>query len=241
MSKNNQQYDETSIQILEGLEAVRKRPGMYIGATDSKGLHHLVWEIIDNAIDEALAGYGKQIEVIIKKDNSIVISDNGRGMPYRMHELGRPTTEIIFTMLHSGGKFSDAGGYKVSGGLHGVGSAVVNALSQFLEVTIYRDGGIYKQRYENGGSKIGPLERIGNTNKTGTTVWLKPDPKIFSTTIFNYDTIKERMRQSAFLISGLKMVLKDERNNFFIITFCKLNCNINFNYRFRISFVFIVY
>ncbi|HHW79660.1 MAG TPA: DNA topoisomerase IV subunit B [Acholeplasmataceae bacterium] len=213
MSKNNQRYDETSIQILEGLEAVRKRPGMYIGATDSKGLHHLVWEIIDNAIDEALAGYGKQIEVTIKKDNSILISDNGRGMPYKMHELGRPTTEIIFTMLHSGGKFSEEGGYKVSGGLHGVGSAVVNALSSFLEVTVYRDGGIFQQRYENGGSKISELKKIGNTTKTGTTVWLKPDPKIFSTTIFNYDTIKERVRQSAFLISGLRMVLKDERSN----------------------------
>ncbi|WP_035375916.1 DNA topoisomerase IV subunit B [Haploplasma axanthum] len=212
MSKKNNEYNEKSIQILEGLEAVRKRPGMYIGSTDGKGLHHLVWEIVDNGIDEVLAGYGKEIEIVIKNDNSIIITDSGRGVPYKMHESGVPTTEIIFTKLHAGGKFSEDGGYKVSGGLHGVGSSVVNALSQFLEVTIHRDGFIWRQRFENGGKKIGKLEKIGNTNKTGTSVWFKPDPKIFSTTLFQYDTIKERVRQSAFLISGLKITLIDERN-----------------------------
>jgi len=211
VNNTNKTYDEKSIQILEGLEAVRKRPGMYIGSTDAKGLHHLVWEIIDNAIDESLSGYGNEITLTIKADNSIEVSDNGRGMPYKMHSSGRPTTEIIFTVLHAGGKFSDASGYKVSGGLHGVGSSVVNALSQFLEVTIYRDQGIFKQRFTEGGSKIGPLERIGDTKKTGTTVWFKPDPKIFSTTLFIYDLIKERMRESAFLIKGLKMNLIDQR------------------------------
>jgi topoisomerase-4 subunit B len=204
-------YDEKSIQILEGLEAVRKRPGMYIGSTDQKGLHHLVWEIVDNAIDEALAGYGNEISVTIKADNSIEVVDNGRGMPYKMHASGRPTTEIIFTVLHAGGKFSDDSGYKVSGGLHGVGSSVVNALSQFLEVTIYRDQGIFRQRFSDGGSKISKIERIGETKKTGTTVWFKPDPKIFSTTLFIYDVIKERLREAAFLIKGLKMNLIDQR------------------------------
>ncbi|MCR1808880.1 DNA topoisomerase IV subunit B [Haploplasma modicum] len=212
MNKKEKGYDESSIQILEGLEAVRKRPGMYIGSTDNKGLHHLVWEIIDNGIDEVLAGYGKEIEVIIKKDNSIEVSDSGRGVPYKKHESGVSTTEVIFARLHSGGKFGSEGGYKVSGGLHGVGSAVVNALSQFLEVTIYRDGLVHRQRFENGGSKIFPIEKIGTTNKTGTTIWFKPDPKIFSTTIFSFDLIKERIRQSAFLISGLKITLIDERN-----------------------------
>ncbi len=211
MNNQNKNYDEKSIQILEGLEAVRKRPGMYIGSTDARGLHHLVWEIVDNAIDEALTGYGSEITVTIKADNSIEVSDNGRGMPYKMHASGRPTTEIIFTILHAGGKFSDQSGYKVSGGLHGVGSSVVNALSQFLEVTIYRDGGIWRQRFTDGGSKISSLERIGDTKKTGTTVWFKPDPKIFSTTLFQYDLIKERIRESAFLIKGLKMNLIDQR------------------------------
>lgn len=212
MSKNIKGYDESSIQILEGLDAVRKRPGMYIGSTDSKGLHHLVWEIIDNGIDEVLAGYGKEIEVIIKKDNSIVVTDFGRGMPYKKHESGVPTTQIIFTTLHAGGKFGAEGGYKVSGGLHGVGSSVVNALSQFLEVSVYRDGFIWRQKFEDGGKKIGKLEKVGPTNKTGTSVWFKPEPKVFTTTLMQYDLIKERVRQSAFLISGLKMVLIDERN-----------------------------
>lgn len=211
MNKANKIYDEKSIQILEGLEAVRKRPGMYIGSTDARGLHHLVWEIVDNAIDESLAGFGTEISLTIKADNSIEVSDNGRGMPYKMHSSGRPTTEIIFTVLHAGGKFSDDSGYKVSGGLHGVGSSVVNALSQFLEVTIYRDGGIFRQRFSDGGSKIGRLERIGDSKKTGTTVHFKPDPKIFSTTLFQYDLIKERLREAAFLIKGLKMNLIDQR------------------------------
>jgi len=212
VNKQIKNYDEKSIQILEGLEAVRKRPGMYIGSTDQKGLHHLVWEIMDNAIDETLAGFGNEITLIIKADNSIEISDNGRGMPYKMHASGRPTTEIIFTVLHAGGKFSDESGYKVAGGLHGVGSSVVNALSQFLEVTIYRDQGIWRQRFSDGGSKISSIERIGETKKTGTTVWFKPDPKIFSTTLFQYDLIKERLREAAFLIKGLKINLIDQRN-----------------------------
>ncbi|MFA5692244.1 MAG: DNA topoisomerase IV subunit B [Acholeplasmataceae bacterium] len=207
------QYSEKSIQVLEGLEAVRKRPGMYIGSTDHRGLHHLVWEIVDNAMDEVLAGFGKEIVVKIKADNSIEVSDDGRGMPYKKHAQGIPTTEVIFTLLHSGGKFGGDGSYKVAGGLHGVGGAVVNALSQFLEVTVYKDGGIYVQRFENGGKKINPLKKIGDTKKTGTTVWFKPDPQIFSTTLYNYDTIKERLKESAFLIKGLKITLIDERKN----------------------------
>jgi len=213
VSKANKQYDEKSIQILEGLEAVRKRPGMYIGSTDQKGLHQLVWEIVDNSIDEVLSGYGNEITCTIKTDNSIEVSDNGRGMPYRTHSSGRPTTEIIFTILHSGGKFSDESGYKVSGGLHGVGSAVVNALSQYLEVTIYRDRAIWQQRFTDGGKNISSLEQIGETRKTGTTVTFKPDPKIFSTTLFSYDLIRDRLREQAFLIKGLKVNLIDQRTN----------------------------
>jgi topoisomerase IV subunit B len=213
VSKTNKIYDEKSIQILEGLEAVRKRPGMYIGSTDSRGLHHLVWEIVDNAIDESLSGFGKEINVTIKADNSVEVSDTGRGMPYKPHASGRPTTEIIFTVLHAGGKFSEASGYKVAGGLHGVGSSVVNALSQFLEVTIHRDQAIWRQRFSEGGRKIGKLERIGETKKTGTTVWFKPDPKVFTTTLYQYDIIKERLREQAFLIQGLKITLYDQRTN----------------------------
>ena len=175
-------YDESNIQILEGLEAVRKRPGMYIGSTDSRGLHHLVWEIVDNAIDEALSGFGDNIQVTICKDNSIIVNDHGRGMPTGMHASGRPTTEVILTVLHAGGKFNEDGGYKTSGGLHGVGASVVNALSTWLEVTVYRDGKIWQQRFENGGSKIGKLKVIGKTNKTGTTIHFLPDASIFSTT-----------------------------------------------------------
>ncbi|CCV64587.1 DNA topoisomerase IV, subunit B [Alteracholeplasma palmae J233] len=209
--KVTKNYDEGSIQVLEGLEAVRKRPGMYIGSTDSRGLHHLVWEIVDNAIDEVLAGYGNEISLTILADNSIEITDNGRGMPYKKHALGVPTTQVIFTILHAGGKFGSEGGYKVSGGLHGVGSSVVNALSQFLEVTVYKDKGIYQQRFEDGGKTIGKMNRLGDTTKTGTKVWFKPDPKIFSTTLFQYDIIKERLRETAFLNKGLKIVLVDER------------------------------
>lgn len=208
------QYDESSIQILEGLEAVRKRPGMYIGSTDARGLHHLVWEIVDNAMDEILAGFGDEISVTIKADNSIEVVDNGRGMPYKMHSSGVPTTQVIFSILHSGGKFGGEGGYKVAGGLHGVGSSVVNALSSFLEVTVYKDGGIWHQRFENGGKKISDLKRIGDTKKTGTMVWFKPDPSIFSTTLYQYDMIKERLKESAFLIKGLKINLFDQRKNF---------------------------
>lgn len=213
MATIKKQYDEQSIQILEGLEAVRKRPGMYIGSTDARGLHHLVWEIVDNAIDESLAGFADEISVSILADNSIEVSDNGRGMPYKMHESGIPTTQVIFTVLHAGGKFSSEGGYKVSGGLHGVGSSVVNALSEFLSVTVYRDGGIFNQVFEKGGRSVSPQSRLGDTKKTGTTVKFKPDSTIFTTTLFNYDTIKERLRESAFLIKGLKINLIDERTN----------------------------
>ncbi len=204
-------YDDSSIQILEGLEAVRKRPGMYIGSTDARGLHHLVWEIVDNAIDEALAGYGKEIVVTINKDNSITVSDNGRGVPCGMHESGMNTMEVIYTILHAGGKFG-GGGYKTSGGLHGVGSSVVNALSEYMEVKSFRDGKIHQIEFENGGHKTHDMEIIGDTRKTGTTVTFRPDSTIFSTTLYSYDTIKERIRESAFLIKGLKMVLKDLRS-----------------------------
>jgi topoisomerase-4 subunit B len=207
------QYDESNIQILEGLEAVRKRPGMYIGSTDSRGLHHLVWEIVDNAIDEALAGYGDEITVTIGKDNSIKVEDHGRGMPTGMHKSGIPTTQVILTILHAGGKFSEDGGYKTSGGLHGVGSSVVNALSKWLVVTVYRDGKISTQRFEDGAKIISPLEVIGKTNKTGTTIHFLPDKKMFSTIQFNYNTIKERLRESAFLLKGIKMNLIDERED----------------------------
>ena len=197
-------YDESNIQILEGLEAVRKRPGMYIGSTDSRGLHHLVWEIVDNAIDEALSGFGDNIQVTICKDNSIIVNDHGRGMP---------TTEVILTVLHAGGKFNEDGGYKTSGGLHGVGASVVNALSTWLEVTVYRDGKIWQQRFENGGSKIGKLKVIGKTNKTGTTIHFLPDASIFSTTEYNFSTISERLMESAFLLKGIRIDLKDERSD----------------------------
>ena len=206
-------YDESNIQILEGLEAVRKRPGMYIGSTDSRGLHHLVWEIVDNAIDEALSGFGDNIQVTICKDNSIIVSDHGRGMPTGIHASGKPTTEVIFTVLHAGGKFNNNGGYKTSGGLHGVGASVVNALSTWLEVTVYRDGKIWQQRFEDGGSKIGKLKVIGKTNKTGTTIHFLPDASIFSTTEYNFSTISERLMESAFLLKGIRIDLKDERND----------------------------
>ncbi len=205
-------YTAQSIQILEGLEAVRKRPGMYVGSTDSRGLHHLVWEIVDNSIDEILAGYGSNIKVLIKEDNSIVVSDDGRGMPVDMHSSGISAVEVIFSKLHAGGKFGAAGGaYKVSGGLHGVGASVVNALSEFLEVTVHRDGLMYQMRFEKGGRKVKELMAIGETKKNGTEVWFKPDASIFSSTLYNYSIIEERLRESAFLIKGLKMQLVDER------------------------------
>lgn len=208
----NEQYNAQSIQILEGLEAVRKRPGMYVGSTDARGLHHLVWEIIDNAIDEVLAGYGSNIKVVIKEDNSVVVSDDGRGMPVDLHSSGISAVEVIFTKLHAGGKFGNSGAYKVSGGLHGVGASVVNALSEFLEVTVHRDGYMYQMRFEKGGHKVNELIKIGESKKRGTDVWFKPDPTIFSTTLFHYQTLQERIRESAFLIKGLKMQLHDERS-----------------------------
>jgi len=212
MKPNINTYDETSIQILEELEAVRKRPGMYIGSTDSRGLHHLVWEIVDNAIDEVLAGYGTEISVTIKEDNSIVVVDNGRGVPVGLHDSGKSAVEIIYTRLHAGGKFGQAGGYKVSGGLHGVGASVVNALSEFVDVKVNRDNKIYHIKFTDGGKVTNNLEVIGETKKTGTTVWFKPDSEMFSTSVFNFQTISERLRESAFLLKVLKMILIDERS-----------------------------
>ena len=215
MDEKNQHYDASDIQVLEGLEAVRKRPGMYIGTTDVKGLHHLVWEIVDNAIDEALAGYCKNIEIIINKDNSITVKDDGRGIPVEIHpKTGMSTVETVYTVLHAGGKFG-GGGYKVSGGLHGVGASVVNALSKFVTVTVYKNGKIYETKFENGGKIVQKLTEIGTceANRTGTTVWFKPDPEIFDTDIYNYETLKVRTRELAFLNKGLKLTLRDDRND----------------------------
>lgn len=212
LAKHQFQYNEDAIQVLEGLEAVRKRPGMYIGSTDSRGLHHLVYEIVDNSVDEALAGFGDEISVVIHKDNSISVIDKGRGMPTGMHKLGKPTPEVILTVLHAGGKFGQ-GGYKTSGGLHGVGASVVNALSEWLVVTIKRDGNVYEQRFENGGIPATTLEKIGKTKESGTTMHFKPDTTIFSTTNYNYETLCERLRESAFLLKGMKISIKDERND----------------------------
>lgn len=208
--KNVNTYDDSSIQVLEGLDAVRKRPGMYIGSTDTRGLHHLVYEIVDNAVDEALAGFGEQIDVTLHTDGSVTVRDYGRGMPSGMHQTGKPTVEVILTILHAGGKFGQ-GGYKTSGGLHGVGAAVVNALSEWLEVTIYRDGTIFKQTFKNGGHPTTTLETIGKTRVTGTAIRFKPDPSIFSTLNYQYETLSERLRESAFLLKGLKINLTDER------------------------------
>src|SRR5690554_5811318 len=208
MVKNT--YDDSSIQVLEGLDAVRKRPGMYIGSTDTRGLHHLVYEIVDNSVDEALAGYGDRITVTIHEDNSISVRDYGRGMPTGMHRSGKPTPEVILTVLHAGGKFGQ-GGYKTSGGLHGVGASVVNALSEYLTVTIRRDGWMYEQRFENGGKPVTTLEKIGRTKETGTTVHFKPDPTIFSNHQFDFDILCERLQESAFLLKGITMEIYDER------------------------------
>ena len=200
MAKKIDEYNDQSIQVLEGLEAVRKRPGMYIGSTDGRGLHHLVYEIVDNAVDEVLAGFGDQINVTIEKDNSITVQDFGRGMPVGMHASGIPTVEVIFTVLHAGGKFGQ-GGYKTSGGLHGVGASVVNALSSELDVTIVRDGYKYTQSFADGGKPTTTLKKVGKTKeKNGTTVHFKPDASIFSTTVFSYETLAERLRESAFLL-----------------------------------------
>ncbi len=204
------EYGADQIQILEGLEAVRKRPGMYIGSTSAKGLHHLVYEIVDNAVDEALAGICDRIEVIINKDNSVTVIDNGRGIPVGInHKKGLPAVEVVFTILHAGGKFG-GGGYKVSGGLHGVGASVVNALSEWLDVTIYVDGKIHKQRYERG-KVVKPLEVIGETDRTGTTVTFLPDNEIFEETVFDYEVLKQRLREMAFLTKDLRIILKDDR------------------------------
>jgi topoisomerase-4 subunit B len=205
-------YDDSSIQVLEGLEAVRKRPGMYIGSTDGTGLHHLVWEIVDNAVDEALSGFGNEIDVIINEDGSLTVVDQGRGMPVGMHATGIPTVEVIFTVLHAGGKFGQ-GGYKTSGGLHGVGSSVVNALSRWLEVEITRDGFVYRQRFEDGGKPATTLEKIGKADKSlsGTKVTFMPDERIFSTVDFKFATIEERLKESAFLLKDVTMTLKDAR------------------------------
>lgn len=209
--KVSNEYNDSSIQVLEGLEAVRKRPGMYIGSTDSRGLHHLVYEIVDNAVDEALSGYGSEIDVTIHEDNSITVADSGRGMPVGMHASGIPTVEVIFTVLHAGGKFGQ-GGYKTSGGLHGVGASVVNALSKWLTVTIVRDGVEYQQKFKNGGKPDGTLKKIGKTKKAnGTIVHFLPDDTIFSTTKFSYEILAERLRESAFLLKGVKISLSDLR------------------------------
>ena len=205
-------YDDKSIKILEGLEAVRKRPGMYIGSTDKRGLHHLVWEIVDNAVDEAINGYGKLIKVTLTKSGSIRVSDEGRGVPCGKHESGKSTPEVIYTVLHAGGKF-ETGEYKVSGGLHGVGASVVNALSKKMIVTINRDGGEYQISFKNGGNVDSPLKKIGTSRKTGTTVEFWPDDTIFETTKFSFTTISERMQESAFLISDLTIEVTDEIND----------------------------
>ncbi len=211
-SKVTHSYDESDIQVLEGLEAVRKRPGMYIGSTSSRGLHHLVWEIVDNAIDEALAGYCTEIRVVLEKDNVVKVIDNGRGMPTGIHaKTGKSTVETILTVLHAGGKFG-GGGYKVSGGLHGVGASVVNALSEWLEVYVHRDGHVYYQRFEKGGNPVDDLKIIGDCDDTGTTVVFKADPLIFEeTTVYDFETLNQRIRELAFLNKGLKLILEDKR------------------------------
>ena len=207
---NNEHYDASDIQVLEGLEAVRKRPGMYIGSTSARGLHHLVWEIVDNAIDESLAGYCDDIEIVINKDGSVTVKDDGRGIPVGVHpKTGLSTVETVYTVLHAGGKFG-GGGYKVSGGLHGVGASVVNALSSFMEVTTRRDGYEYFISFKNGGHLDKDLKKIGTSNKAGTTVRFMPDSEIFSTTKFSFSTICERMQECAFLVNGLKIDIIDE-------------------------------
>ena len=215
MAENQEHYDVSDIQVLEGLEAVRKRPGMYIGTTDVKGLHHLVWEIVDNSIDEALAGYCNNIEIVINKGNSITVKDNGRGIPVGVHpKTGLSTVETVYTVLHAGGKFG-GGGYKVSGGLHGVGASVVNALSLWTNVTVYHDGKVYEAKFKDGGHIAQKLAVVDECEKerTGTTVTFKPDPDIFDTDIFDYETLKTRVRELAFLNKGLRLTLRDDRDD----------------------------
>ena len=215
MNDKVEHYNDSDIQVLEGLEAVRKRPGMYIGNTNENGLHHLVWEIVDNAVDEALAGYCDDIEVEVGKGNVITVKDDGRGMPTGINsKTGLSTIETIFTVLHAGGKFG-GGGYKVSGGLHGVGASVVNALSDFLEVRVYRDGKVYFQRFENGGHAVEPLKIIDECSKdrTGTTVTFHPDPKCFETTVYKYDILYKRLQEMAFLNKGIRITLIDHRED----------------------------
>ena len=210
-SMPKQQYDESSIVILEGLDAVRKRPGMYIGSTDSKGLHHLVWEIVDNAIDEALNGYGDEITITLEKDGSVTVEDHGRGMPVGKHKSGMSTLQVIFTILHAGGKFTSHGGYTSAGGLHGVGASVVNALCTWCKVMVHDGKDVWSMTFEDGGSKIGKLEKVGKTNHTGSIVSFKPDPSIFKSVHFSYSTICERAQEDAFLLKGLKMIVRDKR------------------------------
>ena len=213
MSKVTNQYNDDSIQVLEGLEAVRKRPGMYIGSTDHRGLHHLAYEIVDNAVDEALSGYASKIDVTIHKDGSLSVRDNGRGMPTGKHASGIPTIQVIFTVLHAGGKFGQ-GGYKTSGGLHGVGASVVNALSDWLEVEVLRDGVLYTQTFKTGGEKVSSIKKEKTNRKgSGTTVRFLPSAHIFSTIVWSYETLAERLRESAFLLKGLTITLTDERND----------------------------
>ena len=204
-------YDESSIKILEGLEAVRKRPGMYIGSTDKRGLHHLVWEIVDNAIDEVINGFGNRVRIILHSDHSVSVEDEGRGVPVGKHACGKDTPEVIYTVLHAGGKF-ESGGYSVSGGLHGVGASVVNALSKWMEVTIKKDGYEYFISFKDGGKVDQKLTKRDKTSKTGTKVRFMPDDEIFSTTNFSFTTVCERMQESAFLLKGLTVEVIDEED-----------------------------
>ena len=206
-----QAYEDNSIQILKGLDPVRKRPGMYIGSTDSHGLHHLIWEIVDNSVDEALNGFGKKITISLNEDGSCTVEDEGRGMPIGQHASGKNTLEVIFTVLHAGGKFTSEGGYKTAGGLHGVGASVVNALSEWLVAEVAHDGKLVRMRFDHGDKKVGKLEELGKTNRSGSKVTFKPDPKIFSTVDFKFDLVCERAREEAFLLSGISITVKDLR------------------------------